>query len=172
MVRVLIDVPERDVPYIRAAGAGKPGNPVELRIPALADKVPGGKFPGEVTYIASSLDPTTRTMRAEILLPNRAGYLKPQMTGTATVVLEERTEVFVVPASAIVRQAGKVSVFHIADAKGSPSRGVVRRADLEVGLEDGLVVEVRRGLTGTEQIITKGNGVVREGDFAIPVPTR
>ncbi|HYT89988.1 MAG TPA: efflux RND transporter periplasmic adaptor subunit [Gemmataceae bacterium] len=172
VVRVLIDVPERDVPYFRARAKGAPGNNVLLRVPALHEKVPGSEFPGEVTYTAEALDPVTRTMRVEIHVPNPDRHLKPQMTGTAQVVLDERKDVFTVPSSALVRQEGKTCVYHIAEAKAEGERGVVRRAVVEVGQDDGRVAEVRYGLTGQERIITKGNGVVREGDFAIAVPVR
>jgi RND family efflux transporter MFP subunit len=173
VVRVLIDVSEPDVPFLRAAGgAATGGNPVILRVPALRHRVPGGQFSGQVTLTASSLDPVTRTMRVEIWLPNPNRYLLPQMTGTASVVLEERKGVFTVPSSALDRHGDKASVYCVVEAKGDSSRGVVRRVDVEVGVDDGETAEIRRGLTGTEQILAKGKGVVREGDFAIAVPAR
>jgi RND family efflux transporter MFP subunit len=173
VVRVLIDVPERDVPYLRA-GYGSPtgGNPVILRVPALRDRVPGGQFAGQVTLAASSLDPVTRTMRVEVWLSNPNRYLLPQMTGTASVVLEERRNVYTVPSSALVRHGDKASVYCVVDAKGDPPRGVVRRINVEVGIDNGEVAEIRRGLTGSEKILAKGQGMVREGDFAIAVPAR
>ncbi len=173
VVRVLIDVPERDAPYLRAS-ANNPagGNSVILTVPVLRDRVSGGAFAGQVTLTSGALDPVTRTMRTEIWLPNRGGHLRPQMTGTAAVVLEERKDVFTVPSSAIVRQGDKAAVFCVVNAKGDPPRGVVRHIDVEVGVDDGRVAEIRRGLTGNERIITKGNGVVQEGDFAIAVPAR
>jgi HlyD family secretion protein len=173
VVRVLIDVPEPDVPYLRAAyGSPTGGNPVILRVPALRDRVPGGQFAGQVTLTAKALDPVTRTMRVEIWLPNPNGYLLPQMTGTASVVLEERRNVFTVPSSALVRHGDKASVYCVVEAKGDPPRGVVRHVDVEVGVDNGEVAEIRRGLTGAEKILAKGQGMVREGDFAIAVPAR
>ncbi len=173
VLRVIIDVPERDMPYIHAASdPGVEGNRVLLRVPALKDLVLNGEFTGEVTLTAASLDPVTRTMRTEVHIPNRAGLLKPQMSGTATVVLAERKDVFTIPSSALVRQGDKVYVFCVAEIKGVTDRGAVRRVEVEVGVDDGHVAEIRRGLTGREQIITKGNGMVREGDFAIAVPVR
>jgi multidrug efflux pump subunit AcrA (membrane-fusion protein) len=81
-VRVLLDIPERDVPLVhatetnpRTAGRENPGNRVTLRIPAL----PGQKFEGNVTRLASALDPTTRTMRAEVHLENR--WVWPEAIG-------------------------------------------------------------------------------------------
>jgi multidrug efflux pump subunit AcrA (membrane-fusion protein) len=134
--------------------------------------VPGGQFAGQVTLTAAALDPVTRTMRVEIWLENPYRYLLPQMTGTATVVLEERRNVFTVPSSALVRHGDKASVYCVVEAKGDPPRGVVRHVNVEVGVDDGEVAEIRRGLSGGEKILAKGQGLVREGDFAIAVPAR
>jgi HlyD family secretion protein len=174
-VRVVIDVPQLDAPHIQGADSPAGGNPVELTVPALAGKVPKGKkFKGTVTLTSRALDPVTRTMRVEIWMPNPKGLLQPQMTGTALVTLQERKNVFTIPSSAIVRQEGaKPAVYCVVPSKkGAPGPGVVRHLDLDVGVDDGQVVEIRNGLKGTEQIITKGNGVVREGDFAIAVPAK
>lgn len=172
VVRVLIDVPERDAPYIRAASDRHEGSAVVLRVPALQEVTSSGEFPGVVNLTAGSLDPVTRTMRAEVLLPNPRGLLRPQMSGTAVVVVDERKDVFTVPSSALLRQGGKAFVYCVADVKGDPPRGIVRQVEVETGIDDGRAVEIRRGLSGREQIITKGNGVVRQGDFAIPVSVR
>src|SRR5205807_1434007 len=149
-----IDVPERDAPFLRAAASGGRGNAVTLTVPALQQKKADGKsadgkFLGQVTLIAESLDPVTRTMRTEIHLPNPSGLLKPQMTGTATVVLQEAKSVFTVPSSAIVRNGEKSAVYCVIESKSDSSRGVVKHIDVELGVDNGRVVEVRRGLTGT-----------------------
>jgi HlyD family secretion protein len=173
-VRVVLDVPERDVPFIRAsgiAGKGGPGNRVTLFVPALRDVAPKG-FVGQVTLKASALDSVTRTMRVEVHLPNKEGYLRPQMTGTATVVLGERKQVLTIPSSALVRLGKQVFAYYLANLSGDPPRGVVRKNEVKVGLDDGMRVEVQEGLTGTERIIIKGAGVVRSGDRAISTPAR
>jgi RND family efflux transporter MFP subunit len=174
VVRVILDVPERDVPLIRVAGKPSPadkGNEVELTIPALKDVAPQG-FTGEVQLMASALDPATRTMRTEVHLANKHGYLRPQMTGSAKLVLGERKDVLTVPSSALVRSFNKIMVYYLADLTGEPPQGVVRKVAVEFGLDDGRRVEIRKGLAGTERVITKGAGVVRSGDHAIAVPAR
>jgi HlyD family secretion protein len=174
VVRVLLDIPERDVPFIRAPGqptSEDRGNRVVLRIPALKEAVPGGKFQGRVTLLASALDPVTRTMRTEVHLNNQAGYLRPQMTGTASVVLTEREQALTVPSSALVRTGPKVEVFHVSKRPGS-RRGVVRRAEVELGLDDGRRVEIRKGLTGKEWVVLKANASLREGEPARSVPVQ
>lgn len=168
-VRVLLDIPERDVPLVNATEQnpnpdGK-GDPVELRLPALGARI----FSGHITRTASALDPTTRTMRSEMHLENRNGVLRPGMYGTALVTLDQRDSALTVPSTALIRRGDKVEVFYVADPGGDPPRGVARRIEVELGLDDGKRVEIRSGLTGKELIIAKGNGVVREGDAVIAV---
>lgn len=175
VVRVILDVPERDAPLIRVTGSPSQqtkGNAVILRVPALQDAVPRGEFHGRVTLLAGALDPVSRTMRTEVHLENKAGLLRPQMTGTATILLGERPNALTIPSSALVRNGNKVEVYYLADLSGDPPRGVVRKTEVEIGLDDGRNVEIRGGLSGTERIITKGNGVVRTGDRAIAVRPR
>ena len=64
------------------------------------------------------------------------------------------------PSTALVRRGPFVDVYYVADVHGDPPRGIVRRAEVELGLDDGKRVEIRRGLKGDEHIIIKGNGVV------------
>ncbi|HYV36375.1 MAG TPA: efflux RND transporter periplasmic adaptor subunit [Gemmataceae bacterium] len=174
-VRVIIDVPERDVPYFQS---GEQGNKVEFKVPALNDKITSAadKFSGKITKMSSALDPVTRTMRAEMHIDNAVGevlgILKPQMTGTAFVTLAVR-DAFTVPASALVRTGNKMDIFIVADPSGDPPRGTVKRLEVQVGLDDGLRVEVRSpGLKGTELVIVRGAGVLRSGDQVITVPAK
>ncbi len=168
-VRVILDIPERDVPFFRT---GPSANKVELKIPALQDIDGADKFHGTITRMASALDPVTRTMRAEIFLDNKLGLLRPQMTGTAHVTLTER-EAFTVPASSLVRTGNKTEIYLVTDVSGDPPRGAVKRLEIQVGIDDGLRVEIRNPtLTGRELVIIKGAGVLRPGDQVISVPAR
>jgi RND family efflux transporter MFP subunit len=174
-VRVILDVPERDVPLIRVKGSPSTetrGNSVVLRLPALKASMGRWEFQGNVTLKASALDPVSRTMRVEVHLDNPDQYLRPQMTGTATIQLGERLNVLTIPSSALVRNGNKVLVYYLDGLTGNPLRGMVKKVEVEVGLDDGRRVEIQKGLTGTEQIITRGSGVVHSGERAISVPAR
>jgi RND family efflux transporter MFP subunit len=157
-IRVILDVPEREAPLLHAGAT-----PARLHIPALPDT----HIEGRVTLLAGALDPATRTMRVEIHLDNPDRRLRPQMTGTARLVLARHEDALTVPSSALVRSGDQAEVFFIDAPKGNPPRGVVKRAVVEMGLDDGLRVEIRKGLTGSERIITKGNSLVRVGETAI-----
>lgn len=172
-VRVILDIPERDVPYIvPAVPGGFGGSSAEVTIPAVQEVSPGRTYVGRISVIAAALDPVTRTMRAEVHLDNVKGLLRPQMTGTATVTLAERSG-YTVPSSALVRQGDKMLIFHVADVSGEPPVGVTARMEVQLGLDDGERAEiVRPELSGRELIIVKGNGVVQTGQRVIPVPAR
>jgi RND family efflux transporter MFP subunit len=174
-VRVLVDVPQRDVKLLntREQNPNKDGkgDPVTVFFLSLAEKVPNGEFQGWVTRMSKYLDPVTRTMRAEIELENPQGYLEPGMYGSALLKLEERYDVLTLPSSALVRRGvGKVEVYYVAEAEGEPLTGVLLRKQVELGLDDGQVTEIRAGLTGDELVVLRGNGVMRDEDRVVAVP--
>jgi RND family efflux transporter MFP subunit len=181
-VRVLVDVPQRDVPLLNSReqnpNPNGQGDPVTVRIPALAERVDLGEFKGTITRVSRALDPVTRTMRAEVELDNRTGYLQPGMYGTALVLIEDRPSVLTVPASALVRRGeGMVEVYHVVPEasyppEGEERRGVLRRVPVTLGIDDGREAEVRSGLKGDELIVARGNGVMRAEDKVVAVPER
>jgi RND family efflux transporter MFP subunit len=176
-VRVLIDVPQKDVPLLntreQAPNPDGQGDRVTVYVPALAEVVPEGRFDGTVARMAKALDPVTRTMRAEVEIDNPHNHLRPGMYGTATVLLEQRYNVLTVPATALVRHGDKVEVFIVAGAHGDPVQGELRRVEIELGLDDGRLVEVRPGrLQATDWVVLRGNGVLRGEDKVIAVPER
>jgi RND family efflux transporter MFP subunit len=181
-VRVLIDVPQRDVPYINSREQNPNpdgrGDPVDLRMPVLNPSTKNnGEFRGFITRISRSLDPVTRTMRAEIEMDNPSGQLDPGMYGTALVLVEDRSNVLTVPAAALVRRGeGMVEVYHVvvdeAGRQGDERRGVLRRIPVVLGIDDGKEVEIRDGLKGDELIVARGNGSMRADDRVIAVSER
>lgn len=92
-VRVLLEVPEAEVSRIgelvEPKGAASP-RLIELRFSALSGQPGGGVFQGSIARISGTLDPTSRTMRAEIILDNSGGQLRPGMRGCA-LLREEPT---------------------------------------------------------------------------------
>ncbi len=84
VMRVVIQVPERDVPFVDC------GDPAVVEVDALpgvvfktrgADKV-------EVSRLAASEDPHTRMMRTEVHVKNPDGKLRRGMFGRVTLILQ------------------------------------------------------------------------------------
>ncbi len=129
IVRVFVDVPEAD-----AAWAAK-GTPARVRIPALQ----GREVVGRVTRTSYALDRTTRTLLAEIDLPNPKDELRPGMYAYAHIDVEWRN-VWTLPTSAVATE-GDVNVgyqtfcYVVAD-------GRVKRTPVELGARNEQLVEV------------------------------
>jgi len=81
-VRVFCDVPETDAVWVN------PGDVASVRFYGLGGQV----ISGTVTRIAAALNPETRTMRAEIDLPNPHEKLRPGMYAQVTLT-NRQTEV-------------------------------------------------------------------------------
>jgi len=126
------------------------GNTVRVRVPAY----PGDTFPGRVTYIAESVNATTRRVTVRCEVPNADGRLKPEMYATVLIGESAPRRVVGVPSEAIQQVADRTVVF-VADGPRFRLRAVETGDD-----RDGLT-EIRSGLAAGEHVVTSGAFVVK-----------
>lgn len=153
-VRVIIDVPEIDAVHIT------PQTKVEIKLPSL----PGSAYVGTITRSGWSLNTTSRTMSAEVHLPNAEALWRPGQYVQAKLTTAEVENCLSLPKAAIVTQDKQTYCFTV-DAEGR-----VNRLPISLGLQAGVDVEIREGLTGTEQVISVNAGAFREGQVVEAVP--
>ena len=77
LVRVFVDVPEMESPWVEA------GRPASVHVQALGDRIVAGK----ITRTSWVLGPN-RTLRTELDLPNPEGQLRPGMYVTVHIHLQ------------------------------------------------------------------------------------
>ncbi len=145
-LRLFLDVPESEVPFVDK------GDSCVITV----DAFPGKIFAGTVTRFATVLDPSTRTMKTEIDIPNPEHILRPGMYGRATLLLEEHSDAITIPAEALRAEGESKFVYCVVD-------GLVKKVEIEVGYNDGVKVEVRAGLEGTESIVLSARDALAEG---------
>ena len=145
-LRVAVDIPEPNVAYVAPAI----GAVVE------ASSLPGEQFPARVARIGTALDPATRTMRAEIDMPNAAGRLRPGMTAKVTLELRRIPQAVTVPSSAL-RSVGADRTVFVVDGS------VAREVRVRTGLQSADWVQVVEGLRGGESVVVASAGVLRDG---------
>jgi len=134
-----VQLPEK---YISAI---KPGQLVNLT----NYTIPDDTIAGRITQLSPAIDADTRTFKGNITVNNPDYILRPGMFVKADIVTNHKDSVIVVPKSIILsRQRGK-TVFIV-------DRGVAEERIIETGLENLTNVEVTKGLSKNERVVTSG----------------
>ena len=146
-VRLIANVVEKDLKQLQG------GDTTRVQV----DAFPGETFTGRIARVSPVLDQATRTAPIEIEIANPTYRLKPGMYARVGVTLETKKDALVVPANALVDLGGRRGVFM------PLSDTAVFRA-VQVGTEQGDIVEILGGLTEGNEVITTGAGQLRDGD--------
>lgn len=145
-VRVQTSVPEIEVPLIKTG----------LQVKVMLEELPGRKIEGTITRFSHALDDATRTMLAEIELPNPDGVLLPGMYANVKITVERKPEALVLPSDAILIEKGRNSVFMVADNKA-------KRVTVKTGFNDDGVVEILDGVKSGDSVIIIGKQAIADG---------
>jgi RND family efflux transporter MFP subunit len=113
-------------------------------------------FDGRVLRLAPTLDPMTRTLRADVSVSNRQARLRPGMFVEVTMIADRREDVPVIPREALAERGGRKVVFVLRGQK-------VSRRDVVAGLGDDEIVEIRQGLEAGERIVVRGLETLTDG---------
>jgi RND family efflux transporter MFP subunit len=111
---------------------------------------PGREWRGQVSYIAPTVSPTTRTIEVRIDVPNQGGALKPDMFADVLLRVDEGSGL-VVPDSAVIDTGDRRLVFI------DHADGTIEPRTIEVGakLADGY--QVLRGLAKGDRVVVSAN---------------
>lgn len=139
------------------------GSEVDLVLHALPDT----PLRAEVARTGRSLDPVTRTLRVEIDLPNTTERLLPGMTGRAAIVVDKRDDALLVPVSAVLKLEEVAYAYVVQQGEDGQLRA--HRVEVELGVDYGDWLEVRKGLSKDDQVIMIGRALVDEGTLVEPV---
>ncbi len=139
-VRLQANVGEKDLASIRV------GSTVQVTTTGMGQP----PTPAKVTSVFPFVDQGPRTAVVEALVDNTARRFVPGQYVMMQFVVGDRREALTVPVSAVVRMAGKATVWVAADGRAEP-RAVV------TGLQTAERVEVTEGLMGDEQVIVRGH---------------
>jgi len=159
IVRVFVDIPERDANYVNV------GTKASVLARAFRDR----PINGTVTRTSWALNVKSRTLRAEIDLPNTDEEMLPGMYAYGKVIIE-RPNVLAVPVEALTHVGEKKFYWKHVDGK-------VVRHEIQTGISDGDWIEVTNHhpisepgsddswlpLVGTEQIALGDLSLLTDG---------
>lgn len=159
VVRVFVDVPEADANYVK----------IGTKATVLAKAFRDEEIPASVTRTSWALNVVSRTLRAEVDLPNPGSELLPGMYAYAKILIE-RPGVRALPKTALTVSGDKTFCMLHRDGKAV-------RTQVETGIGDGEWVEVNRhrdteakGADGSDGwVVFDGSEEVIVGDLSVLV---
>ena len=113
-------------------------------------------FTGKLSRISPQIDPLSRRIQIEVLVPNPDGKLQPGSFATGLVQTTLEKQVTFVPQDAIVSFAGVQKLFTIKDGKA------VERT-IETGVRQGAFTEIVSGFEGVDPVVIEGAGKLADG---------
>jgi len=144
-LKVVANILEKDVGLI------KPG----MKAKILTEAYPGKPFDGTVVRINKALDLATRTLQAEINIPNPGHLLKPGMFAKIEMVLKENLNALTVPRDAVLKEEGKEFVFAV---EGNQAF----RKPVVTGIERETLIEIVEGVKDGEKIVVRGQESLKD----------
>ncbi len=145
-VWVLVNVYQKDLPYVRV------GDTVAIQTDTYPEV-----FHGRISYVAASLDPSTRTLQARIETPNPSEKLKKDMYVVATVNAGTIKNAIALPDAAVLRDSDSQNQPFVYAAAGSGQFG---RRSVTVGESLNGQTEITSGLKAGDQVIGNGSLVL------------
>ena len=152
VLRLFVSVNESDVQRVRL------GQTAHVEV----DAMPGRTFGGKVVRLAPSLDPATRTMDAEVQLPNGDGLLRAGMYGRAAIVTGVHQGALTVPVGAVQISNGRSYVYAL-----QPDNRVQRR-EVRIGVDGETWLEVLSGVAAHDEVVVAGLEGLSDGSPVRP----
>jgi membrane fusion protein (multidrug efflux system) len=120
------------------------------------DAFPNETFKGRIFALEPGVDEKTRTILARALIPNPQNKLRAGMFARVNVLLETRPNSILVPEQAIWPQGRDAFVYRVVDGKAMLTK-------IELGVRHPGEVEVVKGLSATDMVVTDGQMKLKDG---------
>lgn len=123
---------------------------------------PEEQFGGEVTMIAPTIDPRTRTLRVKAQVANADGRLRPGLFARVDLGVALREDVLMVPEEAVLQRSDGEVVFR------AVGQDRVQRVNVTTGVHRTGLVEVLTGLGPRDSVVTRGHANLVDGAMVSP----
>lgn len=139
------------------AGKINQGNSVQVYFPDLNKEITG-----KVNYMSKVIDPLSRTISAEVLLPDNQTEIKTNMVGILRIKDYSNSKAITIPVKNLLKNAEGYYVFVAENVDG---KMVAKEKSIKTGAANGDKIEVLDGLKQGDQLITTGYQSVHDGDY-------
>ncbi len=129
------------------------GQSAEVQVRELPQRV----FAGKLIRTTNALDPSTRTLLSQVEVPNPEGVLRPGMYANVKFNINSPNPPFSVPDTALINNAQGMQLAIVTQDQK------VHYQQVQLGRDNGTLVEVTSGLNGNESLITNPTVDLTEG---------
>ena len=112
---------------------------------------PEHSVPANISYVATSLDPTTRRLMVRATVNNAERLLKPEMFASVNILTGEGDSALAVPRQAVIYEGNASRIWVVREDSAIELRRI------KVGLTNGTMIQVVEGLRAGDRVITKGS---------------
>lgn len=130
---------------------------LSMKVKARADVYEGDEFNGQISLIAPTIDPITRTFMVEAKFNNSNQKLRPGMFGRVELNLGKAMKV-IVPDRAIIKQSGTNNKYIFIEKDGA-----VEYRQVELGRRLGDKYELLSGVIDGENVVIEGQTRLLDG---------
>lgn len=136
----------------------KPGDPASIVTPGSA------AVPGKVTLVSPALDPNSTTVEVWVQAANPGMKLRPGANVQVSMVSQTVANAVVIPAQSLLTDSDGVTSVITLDTDNKPHKQKVT-----VGIRNGNDIQVAKGLSGGERVVTVGAfELAKEDDDVLP----
>jgi RND family efflux transporter MFP subunit len=146
MLRLQLPIPESAVPYVRV------GFPVEIRVQTLDLTIPG-----KIARFSGQLSLATRTMMAEVDIPNNDLRIKAGMFAEVLFRFATKENALIAPLLALDGEADQRKAYVV------NGNDVLELREITTGFETSDVVEITRGLAEGERVVVSSRSQLKPG---------
>ena len=144
------DIPER---YISDVTKGKK---VNVEFPVLGENIET-----EIRQAGDFINPSNRTFKVEVAIPNKEKNIKPNLTAKLKINDYTNQNAILIPQSIISENAEGEQYVYIVKDKNENDEGVAKRTIIKTGKTQGDVIEVLEGIENDVEIIQEGAQTVK-----------
>ncbi|WP_318312315.1 efflux RND transporter periplasmic adaptor subunit [Flagellimonas crocea] len=145
-----VEVPESHLPNIT------PGKEVDVYFPVLGESVST-----KVRQTGNFINPSNRSFRVEIPVPNKNGRIKPNLTAQVKINDYTNENAILIPQSVVSENAeGEQYIYVVKEENGETT---AKKSIIEPGRTQGDYLEVLKGISAGSQVIVEGARSVRDG---------
>ncbi|MDY4148625.1 MAG: efflux RND transporter periplasmic adaptor subunit [Paludibacteraceae bacterium] len=147
-LKTLIAIPESYIPQVKQG----------MRLTLHSEVYPDKTFPATIEVVYPTVDASSHTFQAKVVIPNREGLLRPGMYVTTTLGLG-KADVITVPYSTVLKLVGANDRYVFINDNGR-----AKRVSVEMGQRFGDYVEISAPeIKDGVELVTKGEARLVDG---------